>query len=98
MANYQLTKNAAKDIENIISYISTDNSHAANQLKADFVSAFKFLSENPNSGRERPEFSLAKPYNFWVVRKNYVIVYTYDQIILTIHAVIHAARDIPNLI
>ena len=78
-------------------YISLRNPEAAAQLKGDVLSGISFIGENPLSGRERPELT-NKPFRFWVVRKNYLLIYTFDSDLVKIHAVLHVARDLPWLL
>lgn len=65
-SRYQLSRNAARDLESIWDYIASDNLDAADELAAKFRSAMEGLAENPEIGHLRQDLAL-DCYKFWAV-------------------------------
>ena len=81
----QITEIATKDMETIADYIAKDNKSAAIKILKQFYKSFEKLSAYPNIGIKRPDFTY-KNVKFYVVKKQYLIIYT------TIEDTIHILR------
>lgn len=97
MNDYALTPSAETDLQEIWTYIAADNPDAADELEADIFTACQLLADNPQMGSSRPAWS-EKPVRFWIVRRNYLIVYAPQAQPLEILRIIHGARNIPKLL
>lgn len=99
MARYQLTPQAVADIFEIWSFIAKDNPAAAERVEEAIFRACDFLSDSPLTGHLRQNLT-ALPVRFWVVQpySNYLIVYRPENKPLQIIRVLHAARDLPDVL
>ena len=88
---------AEEDMTLIGSYIAQDNVNAAINLLKQFYATFETLSEYPNLGYKRPDFTY-RDVRFYVVRKNYLILYKVKQSTLFILRVFPAYQDICSLL
>ena len=88
---------AEEDMTLIGNYIARDNINAATNLLKQFYATFKTLSEYPNLGYKRPDFTY-QDVRFYVVRKNYLILYKVEQNTLFILRVFPAYQDICSLL
>jgi len=72
---------------------------AANRVEDAIHAACVLLAQNPLVGSIRKELT-DLPLRFWVVRpyRNYWIVYDPDAKPLQIIRILHAARDVPELL
>jgi toxin ParE1/3/4 len=94
---YFFTPSARTDLEEIWCYIAEDNVDAADALEADIYNACEFLITAPEAGSCRPKWT-DKPVRFFVVRRNYLIVYRAQDNSLEVLRIFHGARDIPKLL
>ena len=78
-------------------YIAKDNIVAASNLLKQFYTTFEILSEYPNLGYRRPDFTY-KDVRFYVVRKNYLILYKVEQNSIFILRVFPTYQDICSII
>ena len=88
---------AEEDMTLIGNYIAQDNVNAATNLLKQFYATFETLSEYPNLGYKRPDFTY-RDVRFYVVRKNYLILYKVEQSTLFILRVFPAYQDICSLL
>ena len=88
---------AEEDMTLIGSYIAQDNFNAAINLLKQFYATFETLSEYPNLGYKRPDFTY-RDVRFYVVRKNYLILYKVEQSTLFILRVFPSYQDICSLL
>ncbi len=88
---------AEEDMTLIGNYIAQDNVNAATNLLKQFYATFETLSEYPNLGYKRPDFTY-RDVKFYVVRKNYLILYKVEQSTLFILRVFPAYQDICSLL
>lgn len=93
MNHYLLTDPAKADLRLIWKWIAADNRDAATRLKRDILEACAMLALHPEPGGLQSTWT-TRPVRFYVVRKNYWIVYNYEAKPLHILRIIHAARDI----
>lgn len=92
---FQLTPQAAEDIDAIWWFIAEDNKEAADRVEREIVSTCWRLAKHPRMGIKRQDIT-SLPVRFWTVTKfpNYVIVYLPDTTPLQVVAVLHAKRDL----
>ncbi|MBW3623104.1 MAG: type II toxin-antitoxin system RelE/ParE family toxin [Armatimonadetes bacterium] len=90
MSHIVRTAQAELDLYEIWSYIAEDNPRAADRLLDEIGNAFQLLSDFPETGRYRDEFSQALR-SFPVQR--YVIYYQPFEGGIRILRVLHGARD-----
>jgi len=97
MSAYSLTSLAKADLKHIWKWIAADNRKAATEVKKDILDACAMLARQPEMGGLQPDWS-SRPLRFYVVRRNYGIVYYPTAKPLEILRVIHAARDIAEVL
>ncbi|SRR5574344_68139 len=88
---------AESDLELIADHIAKDNKKAAIKMLKLFYKSFDKLSEYPNIGIKRPDFTY-KDVKFYVVKKHYLIIYTIIEDTIHILRVLTAYQDICNLL
>jgi plasmid stabilization system protein ParE len=99
MSSYQFTPQAVEDLFEIWSYIAGDDLDAANRVEDAIHAACAFLAETPRSGSVREDLT-ALPLRFWLVKpyRNYWVVYDPETMPLRVIRIIHAARNIPQIL
>lgn len=88
---------AESDMELIADYIAKDNKKAASKMLKQFYKSFEKLSEYPNIGIKRLDFTY-KDVKFYVVEKHYLIIYTIIEDSIHILRVLTAYQDICGLL
>ncbi len=88
---------AESDMELIADFIAKDNKNAAIKMLKQFYKTFEKLSEYPNIGIKRLDFTY-KDVKFYVVKKHYLIVYTMVEDTVHILRVLTAYQDICALL
>ena len=90
-ASLAISKQAEKDIDEILDYIYSDNPNSALALYDKIYSKFLFLTEFPTAGIKREElyFDLRS-----YPSDNYIIFYTTDYKRVEIRRVLHTSRNI----
>ncbi len=96
MFAFVLSPEALQDLQDIWDFIAADNLTAADQLENDFFEAFEQLARRPGMGHTRSDLT-ERDVRFWPVG-SYLIVYRSLRTPLQIVAVLHGARDIPEII
>lgn len=96
MKRYILTPRAKRDVNEIWGYIADDNIEAADRVLDALESAMVRLAKNPGLGHWREELA-DKSHRFWLVY-SYMIVYRHEAQPLQIVRVLHAARDVQDLL
>ena len=86
-ASFQLTAQAAEDLEGILWFIAKENQEAAERLEAEIIATCRRLA-----GRD----ITALPVRFWMIPKysNYIVVYRPDTKPLQVIAVLHGKRSV----
>lgn len=84
---------AESDMELIADFIAKDNKNAAIKMLKQFYNAFEKLSEYPNIGIKRLDFTY-KDVRFYVIKKNYLIVYAIVEDTIHILRILTAYQDI----
>jgi plasmid stabilization system protein ParE len=96
MSAYVLSPEALQDLQDIWDFIAFDNTSAADKLEDELFDAFEKLVKRPQMGHFRPALPDFKA-RFWPVR-SFLIVYRESSTVLEIVAVLHGARDVPEVI
>jgi plasmid stabilization system protein ParE len=96
MSVYVLSPDALQDLQDIWDFVALDNENAADQLEDEFFSAFEKLARQPRMGHTRLDLT-DRDVRFWTVG-SYLTVYRQLPKTLEIVAVLHGARDIPEVI
>jgi plasmid stabilization system protein ParE len=96
MSGWEVSPDAAGDLESIVDYIAVEQRDpvAARKLIDEFFSAFDMLAVAPNAGRVRPELT-SVGVRWWVLHR-YLIAYEPGEP-LRILRVLHGARAIEEL-
>ena len=99
MSSYQFTPQAIEDLFEIWSYIAGDDPEAASRVEEAIHAGCAFLADNPLAGRIREDLT-SLPLRFWLVQpyRNYWIVYRPETKPLQVIRIIHAARNIPQIL
>lgn len=97
MSRFILAPQAARDIEQIVQYIAKDSVNAALDLQDQLLENFRHLASFPTSGHTRNDLAGDRDLLFWPTGK-YLILYRVKDKKIEIAAVLHAARDIPNIL
>lgn len=96
MKRYVLTPSAKPDVNDIWDYIANDSIEAADRVLDALESAMVNLAKNPGMGHWREELA-DKRHRFWLVY-SCLIVYRHEAKPLQIVRVLHASRDVQNLL
>jgi len=96
MSAYVLSPDALQDLQDIWDFVALDNVNAANRLEDEFFNAFEKLARQPGMGHTRLDLT-DRDVRFWAVG-SYLTVYRQLPNTLEIVAVLHGARDIPEVI
>lgn len=94
MAKYMISRQAERDIYEILLYIAKDNIDAALDLNGRLIEIFKMLADNQEAGRERPELIEGLRS---LPDGNYVIFYRQWAGNIAIVRILHSARDLDEL-
>jgi plasmid stabilization system protein ParE len=97
--DFLITEQAQSDLEAIDEYITADNPRAADLLIDDLYSAMQRAADDPeHAGTIRDDLT-DRNVRFMLVRKNYWLIYTAASATrVVIVRVLHARRDIPNIL
>ena len=98
MSRYVLTAEAQRDLREIRDYILEEGGfRAARYVVASIVTVFRALVRTLGQGHRRQDLTLRPELRFWPVF-SYLIVYRSDTTPLTIIAILHARRDVKELL
>lgn len=95
-SRYQLSQNAAAEIDQILDYLAEQSEDAAFRVGSALIEAFELLAEQPGIGHWRRDLTDAT-YKFWSVF-SYYVVYDPSSSPLMIISVVHGARDVRRLL
>jgi plasmid stabilization system protein ParE len=84
------------DLREIRDYIAKDSPESARRLMVQFVGAFRLLAKRPQLGRVRADLPVSE-LRYWPVGP-YLVIYLAARQPIEIVAVVHGARDIPNVV
>lgn len=98
-ASFQLTPQAAEDLDAIWWFIAGDNREAADRVEVEIIAACHRLAKHPLMGTKRQDVT-PRPVRFWTITRfpNYVIVYRPETVPLQVIAVLHNKREWKELI
>lgn len=96
MSGYVLSPEAMQDLQSIWDFIAADNLNAADNLLDELFDAFEKLAEWPRQGHTRLDLT-DRNVRFWPVGA-YLVVYREGRTQIQIAAILHGARDVPNLL
>lgn len=94
MAKYIVTREAEKDIDEILAYIAADNLEVSIIFYDRLLELFRMLAGNPDAGRERAELQDGLRS---FPKGNYLIFYRRWAGNIAIARVIHSGRDLDEL-
>jgi len=94
----QFAPRARRDLVAALRWIAKDNPAAARALRDSIARAAENISAHPEIGPHRPEFS-NPPYRFLSLTGfPYLVVYTPEHNPPLILRILHAARDLPDIL
>ena len=96
MRQFVLTPRAKQDINDIWDYMADDNIEAADRVVDALENAMVKLKKNPGIGHVREELTDKRHRVFLVY--SYLIIYRHETKPLQIIRVLHAARDVQNIL
>lgn len=94
---YQLTPSAQRQVDEIGAFIAEDSLDAALRVYDALEEAFELLAGKPGIGHSREDLAGKRPLKLWRVY-SYLVVYDPASEPLTVVAVLHAARDVEQLL
>ena len=95
MKNFELSRRALRDLQEIWEFISQDSFDAADSILEDFYRAFDQLAKMSGMGHKRQDLT-HQDVLFWTVH-SYLVIYR-DSNPLRIVRVVHGKRDVKNLL
>ena len=95
--NLIITEQAYNEMVLISGFIAKDNVNAAKKHLNLLLKVCRRLTEFPESGIKRPDFTY-KDYRFYIVKKRYIIAYRVENNNLYISRVLTAYQDICALL
>jgi len=98
-APFQFTPQATEDLDAIWWFIAEDNREAADRVEMEILATCRRLAKHPRMGTKRKDIT-PLAVRFWTMPKfsNYVIVYRPETAPLQVVAVLHAKRDLKNVL
>lgn len=96
---FQITPQAAEDLDAIWWFIAEGNRDAADRVDIEIIATCERLAKHPQIGTKRADIT-PLPVRFWTVTKfpNYVIVYRADRAPIQVIAVLHGKRDLKDIL
>ncbi len=98
-APFQLTPQAAEDIDAIWYFIAKHSRDAADRVEMEIAATCRRLARHPLMGTRRRDIT-PLPVRFWTLSKfpNYVVVYNSETVPLQVVAVLHGKRDLRRVL
>lgn len=96
MIRAKFSPKAERDLEQIFSFISSDNPDAADRVRETILDVADLLAQNPELGRKIRNASPRHAQIRWFVVpkfRNYLIFYQPFQATIAVVRVLHAAQD-----
>ena len=99
IAPFQLTPQAAEDLDTLWWFIAEDNRDAAENVEREILDTCRRLAKYPRMGIKRQDIT-ALPVRFWTTTKfpSYVIVYRPETVPLQVVAILHGKRDLKEVL
>ena len=88
---FDLHPGAAQDITEIWEFIAEDNPLAPRRVREEILDCIRRLVPFPNQGHMRPDLT-SRPLRFQTIR-DYLIVYSSDEMPIVVIAVLHGRRS-----
>ena len=89
---------AEEDFTEIISFIASDNSTAADSIANKIEKNLELLLDNPNLGRIPREEEIRNLGYRYLIVQNYLIFYTIEERTIFVHRILHGARNYKTLL
>jgi toxin ParE1/3/4 len=86
------TPGASRDLDDIQAFIARNSTFYATRFIARLVRAADQLERHPNLGRRVPEFQRDNIRE--IIFQNYRIIYSLDETLIRVLAVLHGARQL----
>ncbi|HKR26236.1 MAG TPA: type II toxin-antitoxin system RelE/ParE family toxin [Acidobacteriaceae bacterium] len=96
MGRFRVSTSAFRDLDEIWSYIASDNPAAADRIIGQLHEAIRWLARYPAAGHRRSDIG-ERPLLFWAEGR-YEIVYRVFDDFIEVDAVLHGSRDIPAVL
>jgi len=93
---FVLTRLAQRDLEEISAYVANDSVKAATRILDDLEAKIRALARNPGMGHARED--LADKRHRFFPTGSYLIVYRSETKPLQILRILHASRDVQELL
>ncbi|MGH9609167.1 MAG: type II toxin-antitoxin system RelE/ParE family toxin [Bryobacteraceae bacterium] len=98
MIPYVLSAQAQQNLQQIRGYLLQEAGfRVARHVMSSMVAAFRALSRTPGQGHRREDLTQREELRFWAVF-SYLIVYRIDKRPLVVVAVIHAKRNVEQVL
>ena len=97
MKSYELSHEARDDLQEIWVYVANHSLNAADELEAAIYHACQDLANNPDLGHKRTDLT-DEPVSFHLVRSHYLVIYHKSKGPLKIVRILHAARDVSQIL
>jgi plasmid stabilization system protein ParE len=98
MSRYVLTDEAQDDLMQIRDYVlQAGGARVARYVVGSVVAGFRSLAKTAGQGHRREDLTRREELRFWPVF-SYMIVYRIDRKPLTVIAILHARRDLEQLL
>lgn len=98
MSRYVLTPQAQQDLTQIRDYLLQEAGfRVARHVTSSMVAALHAVARTPGQGHRRDDLTQRKELRFWAVF-SYLIVYRIDKRPLVVVAVIHAKRNVVQVL
>jgi toxin ParE1/3/4 len=98
MSRYVLTVEAQHDLKRIRDYVLEEGGfRTARYVVGSIVTGLRAVARTPGQGHRRDDLTRREELRFWSVF-SYQIVYRIDKRPLTVIAILHAKRDVEQLL
>ena len=98
-APFRLTPQATEDLDAIWWIIAEENRDAAERVETEILATCQRLARYPRIGPKRHDITMLG-VRFWTIAKfpNYVIVYRPETVPLQVVAILHAKRNLKEVL
>lgn len=96
MKDYQLSPDALQDLKDVWDFIYSDSPDAADKVEDAIFTACEGLAAMKHKGHTREDLT-SSAVRFWPVY-SYLVIYRPETTPLQIVGVVHASRDVPEVL
>ena len=96
MGRFRVSNSAYRDLDEIWSYIASDNPVAADRVIRQLHEAIRWLARFPAAGHRRRDMG-ERPLLFWVEGRYEIVYRAFDEFI-EVDAVLRGRRDVPAVL